>query len=260
MLFGREPLALWISSGQQYELVGLGADDVASLRLYLASGRVVPAALHDNAFSVSAPYAQFPATLAAYDTHGRVIGLARLAGPPHTVPCPALERWPDSRLPAAQPYQRLHLGALTLDGAQILGRTPAEVEAALGMPEVATTKALHNRLPEQRFFYGGARPSGAEGVVDFTAPHGELRATLIEFHGRGLVDARLGHVLNTPPDRLGEAMLAAYGSELGLTADNGAFAAGPCGSSFRGSDGLGIRFGVEPYGHGRPYLVLSRRS
>ena len=258
-LFASEPFAVDLAGGaaQQRTLVGVAADDVASLRLDLASGRIVPATLHDNAFSVSAPYAQFPATLAAYDARGRVIGLEKLSGPPHAEPCPALDVWASSRLPEPKRYQRLDLGALTLDGARILGRSPAEVEAALGKPELATTKALHNRSPEQRFLYGGNRPSGAEVVVGFTAPDGELRATRIEFHGRGLVDARLGRVLNTDPVALRDAILATYGRELGLTADAAALGAGPCGTAFRGR-GLALDVGIEPYSE-RPFLFLARR-
>jgi hypothetical protein len=49
----------------------MGGREVSAASLeqaYLASGRVVPAALKDNAFSFSAPTGQFPAKLVAYDS------------------------------------------------------------------------------------------------------------------------------------------------------------------------------------------------
>ncbi len=57
------------------ELAGAVADGVTSMKLYLATGRVIPAALADNAYTVAGPTAQFPAKLVAFDAQGRVVGL-----------------------------------------------------------------------------------------------------------------------------------------------------------------------------------------
>ena len=54
---------------------GLAADGVSEIDLYLASGRVIPAGLRDNAYTVEAPSAQWPAKLVAFDRHGRPLGV-----------------------------------------------------------------------------------------------------------------------------------------------------------------------------------------
>jgi hypothetical protein len=98
------------------EFAGAVADGVTSIKLYLASGRVIPAALRDNAYTVAGPTAQFPAKLVAFDAKGRVVGLQVLGGPARATPCPPLSVWSAARLPATHPYQRLDLGSLTVNG------------------------------------------------------------------------------------------------------------------------------------------------
>ena len=89
---------------------------LAALRLFLASGRVIPVALRDNVYSVSASSGQFPAKLVAYDDAGRVIGLEMFAGPaPDAVPdgprLADVEAALDAALPASRP-RRARAGRL----------------------------------------------------------------------------------------------------------------------------------------------------
>lgn len=64
------------NGGDQFALLaGLASDDVARIDLYLSDGERWPVALKDNTFAVQAPRDHFPATLVAYDNHGRIIGI-----------------------------------------------------------------------------------------------------------------------------------------------------------------------------------------
>jgi hypothetical protein len=54
-------------------------------------------------------------------------------------------------------YHRLLRVAEAIDGDADLAHDAVQ-ESFAGEPDVATTKALHNRTPELRFFYGGTRP------------------------------------------------------------------------------------------------------
>ena len=71
---------------------GLAADGVREIDLYLASGRVIPAGLRDNAYTVEAPSAQWPAKLVAFDRHGRPLGVYPIDSQKSRAviaPCPA---------------------------------------------------------------------------------------------------------------------------------------------------------------------------
>src|SRR5262249_46463758 len=142
------------------------------------------------------------AKLVAYDRAGRVLGLAVLPGPLRPTPCPPVSIRPPAALPPTTRYQRLDLRALTLAGAPIFGRTPAAVESALGRPDRVPRLPLDNGHGEPTLFYGGTLPSGAELTVHFGWHQHRLRADGLTFHGRGLVDARLGRILNVQPEAL----------------------------------------------------------
>jgi hypothetical protein len=250
--------------GQQTHLMGAVPDGVASLRLFLASGRVIPVALRDNAYGVSAPSSQLPAKLVAYDGAGHVVGLAMFLGPARPTPCPAVSVWARPRLPATKPYQRLDLGALSLDGSPIFGRSPAEVEAALGKPARGSASSVSNGHAEPTFFYGGVLPSGAELAVHFGWHQKRLRADRMDFHGRGLVEKRLGRVLNGQPQALERGIARTYPTLLRRSYEYGALPAGlpgplgpqGCAGEFRDPRGVvRVTFGVDPRS-GRPYLSL----
>ena len=248
--------------GQQVtELTGVAADAVARLELYLASGRTVPVFLSDNAFSAGAPTTQFPAKLVAYDSQGRVIGIQMIGGPAHPVPCPALDTWPAAKLPATRSYQRLDLATLTVDGKPILGMTPAQVTAALGEPDRAAG-FKHLGFGQPAYFYGGALPS-ALLRVQFHRGKTATRVVALDFQGRGLIDAKLGHLLNVSPIQLEQSLSSTYGYRVttpygSVPGALGLFAGIGCSALVTSSTGsTQIDFGLEPYAGGRPFLNLS---
>jgi hypothetical protein len=251
-----------IRGGQQVtELTGVAADTVARLSLYLGSGRVIPAALRNNAFSLGAPTTQFPAKLVAYDARGRVLGLQIIAGPAHPVPCPPLQRWPASKLPATRPYQRIDLGTLTVDGHHILGMTAAQVTAALGEP---TRAAGFKRLgfAQPAYFYGGTLPSGTVLRVQFRREKHGAKAFALDYQGRGLTDATLGHVLNLAPQALEQSLTKSYGYRIASAYGSAPAGLGiPVGVGCSGvvtnaSGQTQIEFGLNPSEGGRPFINI----
>jgi hypothetical protein len=254
-----------LRGGQQVtELTGVAADAVASLKLYLGSGRVIPVALSDNAFSVGAPETQFPAKLVAFNARGRVLGLEVIAGPAHPVPCPLLQRWPASKLPATRPYQRIDLGALTIDGQHILGMTPAQVTAALGKPTRAAG-FKHLGFGQPAYFYGGTLPSGTLLRVQFRRKKNGVKAVALEYQGRGLTDAKLGHLLNVSPQALERSLTTTYGYRI-TSAYGSAPAAlgnpfgGGCSSIVTNTKRHSqIEFGLNPTEGARPFLNINSR-
>lgn len=142
---GRPLMSGGMGPGQLTRISGLAADAVHEIDLYLASGRIVPAALRDNAYTVEAPTAPFPAKLVAYDQRWRPLSIQVLPGPARPVPCPpAVFARPVSALPAPQPYERLDLATGTVNGQPIFGRGVAEVETALGRPDRVQTTSISN--------------------------------------------------------------------------------------------------------------------
>jgi hypothetical protein len=231
------------------------------MKLFLGSGRTIPVSLTDNAFSVGAPTTQFPAKLAAYNAHGQVIGLQVIPGPAQPVACPTPAIWPASKLPATQLYQRLDLTNLTIDGKRILGMTPAEVTAALGAPDRAAG-FKHHGFGQPAYFYGSTRPTGTRLRVQFLRSKQGTRVMGLDFQGRGLTDAILGHVLNITPQTLQHELVntvhfhlaSAYGSRpagLGISVGVG------CSAVVTNANGTEISFGVNPYENARPYLNIS---
>ena len=77
-LFAAGPIRPGLSSrgsGQFSVLSGVASDDVASLKLFFASGDVEEVALRDNAFLARVARSDFPFRLVAYDDEERVIGI-----------------------------------------------------------------------------------------------------------------------------------------------------------------------------------------
>lgn len=82
-LFSTGPFTESVTQGrnnQYVTIVGLASDDVARLRLYVATGEYVPVPLRDNAYIAEASLAKYPLRLVAYDREGRVIGTRILQG------------------------------------------------------------------------------------------------------------------------------------------------------------------------------------
>jgi len=253
-----------MAGGQQMtNLAGLAADQVASMKLFLSTGRVIPVALRDNAFSVGAPAIQFPAKLVAYGARGDVLGLRVIAGPAHPIACPTPAIWQPSKLPAPKTYQRLDLANLSVDGKRILGLTPAGVTAALGKPDRAAG-FKHLGFGQPAYFYGGTLPSGALLRVQFQRTKHGTRVVGLDFQGRGLVDASLGRLLNATPLTLQHELVATGHFRLALPYASASTALGSplggCTGAVTGPNGTEITFGVDPYEHARPYLDVDRNQ
>jgi hypothetical protein len=77
------------SGSEQYsQLSGLTSDDVAALKIFLASGSVVDVPLRDNAYVARVARSDFPIRLVAYDGKERVIGIQSFATDGMTSPAP----------------------------------------------------------------------------------------------------------------------------------------------------------------------------
>jgi hypothetical protein len=78
-LFDRGPFNAsygFMGAGSQYVTVaGIASDDVARMRLYLATGEQIDVPLGNNAFVVPAARAKYPIRLVAFDSQGHVIGV-----------------------------------------------------------------------------------------------------------------------------------------------------------------------------------------
>lgn len=65
-----------LGGGDQYAtLSGLASDDVARMRLFLATGKTYTIPLRDNAWLIQAARADYPVRIVAYDQAGHVIGI-----------------------------------------------------------------------------------------------------------------------------------------------------------------------------------------
>lgn len=248
--------------GQISNFTGAVADGVAHVELFLASGRVVPAALKDNAFTVSAPADQLPGKLVAYDDKGRVLGLQVFAGPEHAVPCPALPVRASSTLPPPARYDKIDLRNLSVNGSPILGATPAKVQTILGAPD-RKAGFVHHSFGRPTFFYGGTLPS-APLIVQFSGKPGNYHVASLDYQGRGVTDRRLGRLLNLQPETLQRSITSTYGSSYRLTSSYGSSpqqlgaSASGCTAVFARSRDVTLSFGVEPYAGARPFLSFSR--
>jgi hypothetical protein len=90
-MFERGPFTFSLGGGgadQYMRLIGLASDDVADLKIFLASGAVVRASLRDNAFVARVARADFPIRLVGYDRDGRSIGIETFASDGMTSPAP----------------------------------------------------------------------------------------------------------------------------------------------------------------------------
>jgi hypothetical protein len=64
------------SGGDQFTILsGLASDDVASMRVFLASGETIQVPLADNAFLARINRSAFPIRIVGYDDHGQVIDI-----------------------------------------------------------------------------------------------------------------------------------------------------------------------------------------
>lgn len=254
-----QPLILGgMGPDQLTQLVGLTADGVSAIDLYLASGRIVPAALRDNAYVVQVPTIQLPGKLIAYDDRHRVIGIQPIGGALKPAPCPPAVLAPASsvsRAPAR--YERLDLASTHVNGQPIFGRTVREVESALGRPDRIAYFSATNGVREPTLFYGGTRPESAALTVGFRYRKGRMWAISLNYQGQGVRDARLGLVLRMQPLELQRRIAATYAREYNLGLAYGSQPGRGCTGSFENEPKtVQITFGVNPYLGSRPSLVL----
>lgn len=238
------------------QLAGVAADQVAAIDLYLASGRIVPAALRDNAFLVQAPTTQLPGKLVAYNADRRVIGIHPMSGAARPAPCPpAAISGSASQSPRS--YERVDLGTAQINGSEIFGRSVAEVVAALGKPDHTGHFSSTNGIREPTLFYGGDS-HGAALEVRFGVRQKRLRAFSLTFNSARVADARVGQVLRIQPLELQRRIAAAYGDRYDLGVAYGSQPGRGCLGIFETKRrNMTITFGVNPYASPRPRPTLT---
>ena len=245
-------------------LYGIAADGVRAIDLFLASGRVIPAALRNNVWTVEAPYAQFPAKLVAYDAAHRSVWVyvPNELTPVKLLPCPAAVQPSSGQTPG--PLERLDLRTGAVDGHPIFGRTPAQVKEALGRPDWTWSKKLTSVLRSWTFGYGGTSLIDADLRVRFKRRpgerQGEPRATRLTYRAPNLVDAQIGNVLRLQPIELERRIAARYGSTYRRGVHYGSNPARlGCTGTFRARRSkIRLSFGLSPRLSTRPFLMLRR--
>jgi hypothetical protein len=86
-------LGLGGSGTSEYSLLsGLASDDVAALRVFVASGKTIDVPLRDNAYFARVARSEFPIRVVAYDRQGRVIGIQGFRDDGMTSPAPPQAR------------------------------------------------------------------------------------------------------------------------------------------------------------------------
>ena len=233
-------------------VAGLAADGVSGIDLYLAGGRVIPAVLHDNAYTVEGPSDQWPAKLVAYDARGHVVEIDVIdpqGSKAVLTPCPAATAASGAAGGAVRSWERIDLDRWTVGGRRILGRSVAEVQSALGPPAARHGDAL---------LYGASLGGRAPLTISFDRTRSGLRAAWLEYRDPRVVDSRLGRVLMLQPPELQRSLARSdsgyvsrftYGSEPALLG---------CTAVFRSPDGKReLSFGLDPDHPAQPFIRLS---
>jgi hypothetical protein len=94
-IFARGPFTLGLggSGPSEYsQLSGLASDDVAALRVFVATGKTIDVPLADNAFFARVARSEFPIRIVAYDSQSRVIGIETFRDDGMTSPAPPRAR------------------------------------------------------------------------------------------------------------------------------------------------------------------------
>ena len=238
---------------------GVAADGIARIVLILDGGRRVQAALRDNVFAVAVPQAELGGTLVGYDARGRVAATYPIPGNAVATPCPAAQFvTPTGKLPPPQRWEQVDLGALTVGGRTILGKSPRQVEAILGKPAVVRPNAQTSNgisIPELR--YGGTLPSTMGLSISFIKRGDQIVANSLLFQSPSTVDARLGHVLRLQPLELQRAIAKSYGERYRLYLSYGSDPRLGCIGKFvvRGGH-AGVSFALNTYRPSQPSLAI----
>jgi hypothetical protein len=251
-------LGSWMSSPITH-FNGLAADGITRVVLFLAGGRKVEAALRDNVFAVAVPQAELGGKLVGYDAKGRVAAIEEVPGNAVATPCPPAQfTTPIAQLPPPKIWERIDLGTLTVDGQAILGKSPEQVRAILGVPATTRPKAQRsNGISIPEFRYGGTMPATMGLSIAFIKRGDQIVANSLLFQSPSTVDARLGHVLRLQPVELQRAIAKTYGNRYRLYRRYGSDPRLGCSGEFvdRGSP-AGIGFALNTYRPSRPYLSI----
>ena len=94
-LFAQSPMTFGMGgsgSSQFTRIDGLASDDVARMRIFLASGQTRDVPLSDNAYQIDVNRASFPIRVVAYDSDGRIIHIQTVKDDGMTNPAPKAAR------------------------------------------------------------------------------------------------------------------------------------------------------------------------
>ncbi len=255
-------LGSWFQAPIQH-FNGIVADGITHVTAFLANGRIIQAALRDNVFEVAIPATELPGRIVGYDANNRVAGIVELGGNSVLKTCPrAAFTTPVSQLPPPKQWEKLDLGALTVNGQDILGMTPQQVETALGKPTVVLGAAQRtNGVAIPEFRYGGQEQSTVGLIVSFSKKGSRIFANRLYFQSPSLVDAKLGHVLRVQPSDLQQAITRTYGGVYRLYLSYGSDPSQGCTAILpRRNAPRGISLGMNPYRPSRPYLTISANA
>jgi hypothetical protein len=256
--FGSIQLGSWYESPIEH-FNGFVADGITHVTAFLASGRVVQAALRDNVFAVAVSAAELPGRIVGYDAQNRVAGIAELPGNAVLKPCPAATfQKPVPALPSPKSWEKIDLATLRVNGQRILGMTPQEVKAALGKPTAIRGNAqITNGVPIPEFRYGGSLPSTLGLSIGFSKTGERIFANSLSYQSPSLVDAKLGHVLHMQPSELERAIARTYGTMLRVFISYGSNPQFGCTAVLKERNApSGISIGLDPYRPSRPYLDI----
>jgi hypothetical protein len=259
----REPLgllsigSLWMDAygpqGPQFQsIAGLASDGVASLSVVFRDGAEEPVVLRENTFTISLPFAELPAKLVARDGEGRVVALQMLPGPPILARCPRPRPVRVTRAP--RPYERLDLGALTLNGHEIFARGIEDVRAALG-------PAQFGRRPgsRQELYYGGRDERDFDVKISFARVRGKFLADSISIREGAATDERVGQLLAHAPQTLQARIERMYPQALRLETAYGSEPGRGCVARFKGRrERLTITLQLDPRS-GRTSVYITRQ-
>lgn len=253
LLAARRPLSVRSMFREVFTRVfGIAADGVKEVDLYLARGRVVPAALGDNVYSVQVPSAQLPAKVVAYDDRHRAVDveLINTASRTTLAPCPPARFAFAGLAVPSKPYERIDLATDRVGGQLILGSSMAQVVRALGRPDAVRGSLL---------LYGATSPEDAALTVSIGRRH---RVASLQYQHQGVVDLRLGHLLRLQPTELQRRIAVTYGSRYQLSY---AYGSEPslvgCTGVFRTrSEAVELSFGIDPSRSSRTFLRLRKEG
>jgi hypothetical protein len=245
------------------DFTGLASDAVSQLTVYLQNGRTIDAALTDNVFLVSLPASDLPAKLVAYDIRHRPIAIQTLGSWNSGVlrPCPAATS--NRSATAAQPWQKLDLATLEVNGKPILRQTVSDVIAALGKPtRIRHSAEIENGVPIPELLYGGTTSGNAGLKVDFIKYGTKILANSLYYSTAALTDTHLGSILKLQPEAFQHKVQATYGKRYRLPLAYGSNPGAGCTGNFVSSTGpQGFSFGLNPYvSPYRSYVVIQNNA